>query len=280
MSSSPAGKSALNRREIPTSSYDFLNGAYKSAARARLVALSLGGVVAALVLLLAAQGLQASSAASTSTADLDSLTLEHQKSLAEFGTITGIAGVSERQLIDRDKVLSSSLAQGMGRTPDLVLLLSQVQQSAASSGVVIKSFSVSPESADDAAAADPNPSASASGAADPAANATRYMLSITGVAGGDYNKVLAWAGTLRSSGILQDPKAEVNGEEAVITGSFTSTSPSTATKALLQSLQVNLNTVVAPPPPGDPNASTAPGDPNAQPAPVDPNAQPTTPAGG
>ena len=155
------GKSALNRREIPVSSYDFLNGAYKTAARARTTALSVGAVMTAIALVLGFQGWRESRDVQSVQNSLDTLTLQNSAALQEFGTLTGVTGVSERDLLDRDKVLSRALLDSLSGAPDVILLLSQVQQSAAALGIVVESVTMNEKTSSTA----PSPSASASASA-------------------------------------------------------------------------------------------------------------------
>ena len=97
-----------NRREIPLSVFDFLNGAYNATKRARLITLVAIILVLLLGVYVSAGTLLSSFKAEDISSRLEGVEKEKVGLIAEFGT--EINGIQTNVVLDRDKELSSGLA--------------------------------------------------------------------------------------------------------------------------------------------------------------------------
>lgn len=113
-----------NRREIPLSVFDFLNGAYNATKRARLITLVAIILVLLLGVYVSAGTLLSSFKAEDISSRLEGVEKEKIGLIAEFGT--EINGIQTKVVLDRDKELSSGLATITASQGDLVAVLAEI----------------------------------------------------------------------------------------------------------------------------------------------------------
>jgi hypothetical protein len=113
-----------NRREIPLSAFDFLNGAYNATKRARRITLTVIAAVLLLTIYVGAGAFVNSFKAGDVEARLKDLEAERSALIAEFGS--EIDGIPTQVVLDRDRSLSSGLAAVTAAQGDVISILNEI----------------------------------------------------------------------------------------------------------------------------------------------------------
>lgn len=113
-----------NRREIPLSAFDFLNGAYNATKQARRLTLTVIAAVLLLTIYIGAGTFVDSFKVGDAEARLKDLEAERSALIAEFGS--EIDGISTLIVLDRDRSLSSGLAAVTATQGDMISILNEI----------------------------------------------------------------------------------------------------------------------------------------------------------
>lgn len=196
-----AGSSALeNRREIPTSTYDLLNGSFGASTKSRTTGLIIGGLMAMLVGYFLLQGVTATFQASSVDAQIAAAAKDRQAILERFGTATGLVGVSDTELIERERAYSTAMRQAISQQPDISTTLNEIRQFAGV-GVTITSVDIT--------RSDLIPDPTAKSTDEPVSPAiaakkgSTYIITLTGQ-GNDFTSVVRWSESMRGVASLWD----------------------------------------------------------------------------
>ena len=115
-----------NRKEIPLTAFDFLDGAYAATKRARLV----GTIILGLVLLVASwtvfSGLQASWEVSDVRAQVEELKNSRGSLVGEFGE--SVDGIPTESLLDRERTLAAGFASVTNRQGNFLGLFEELRK--------------------------------------------------------------------------------------------------------------------------------------------------------
>lgn len=115
-----------NRKEIPLTAFDFLDGAYAATKRARL----LGTIILGLVLLVASwtvfSGLQASWEVSDVRAQVEELKNSRGSLVGEFGK--SVDGIPTESLLDRERTLAAGFASVTNRQGNFLGLFEELRK--------------------------------------------------------------------------------------------------------------------------------------------------------
>lgn len=254
------GSSALeNRREIPTSTYDLLNGTFGASTKSRTTGLIIGGLMLVMVGYFLLQGVAATFQGASVDNQIAAAAKDRQAILERFGTATGLVGVSDSELIERERAYSEALGKIISKQPDVTTLLSEIRQFAGT-GVTITSIDITradlvPGAAEkDAAGATP-------GSAEALAKASTYVLTLTGQ-GNDFNSVVRWSESMRGLPSLWDLTFTRQGLGVVMVAKVRGGVPGPAAN-LLSTLGISVTDSAAGATAGDPTAVDGQVDPTA-----------------
>lgn len=114
---------AANRRNICATSFDFLGGSFRTAARLRLSVIVVAGVVVIVNLLIVGGGFRSMFQARQLRDARVTLQRQYDREAATFGATTGLDADRNAKLLQRDETLSSSLEYLMSVQASLPELL-------------------------------------------------------------------------------------------------------------------------------------------------------------
>lgn len=224
-----ASDTSENRREIPVSCYDLLNGEFRISARTRTASVVLGFVVLFGVGYMGVAGVVERVGTASATRVAASLQAERTELLASFGESTGLTGVSETELLERDKTLSTSVNTAVTQQPDLGRLVVELKR-LANPGIKIRSISVGENV--------PDPKAK-EGEGEKEEDASESILKPQRVQivaeSEDFDLLINWAEQLRSLSLLNEVVFSRNGKSVQISAAF---GPGTTPAAALELLQL------------------------------------------
>lgn len=213
-----------NRREIPLSSFDLLNGEFMASARNKRA-----GSIIAMVFVAASAGLgalgfmdlqQANEVKSQVTALKD----EKEVAMEDFGSLTGLA-VSEVELFERNDILTRSAVRSVVTQPDVVGLFKDLKfvedPLVQVTSVTVSSPSFVIVEGDE----------------------TKEVLEpasvVITVVGSSLNDIISWADSLRNSNIMENFQFARKGDSVTVTASFVKGHVSDNDLATLASLSIN-----------------------------------------
>lgn len=224
----------LNRRDIPVTAFDFRNGAFNVARRARLLFISAIGITAIAASVVFVEGVLIRLESRDIQRGIDNLVVERSQVAKSFGGLVGVEGVDEIDLIERDRELSDALTTAVNSKPDIVSLLIEVQRTAAANQVRITSFKVAaPEDTPAGETADNDKNNN--GVPEDAP----FSVEITASAD-SFDSIIAWADAVRRSSLLTDVTINQSRQATVLTGSFRSSEPPLASQAMLEDFGISL----------------------------------------
>ena len=282
--SSALGSGALeNRREIPTTTYDLLNNRFGDSNKARYILIVLYVAAIAVFGFVMLTGITTRISIGSVTGNMDTLSSDKGKVLAQFGTSTGLKGVSETDLIDRAKAFSDATKLAVTKQGDVTSLVNEIKGKDME-GVTVASIDVSrgdlKVAPGDAKAKDPKAMETL---------AKTYVLTVVAT-GKDFGSIVQWSDSIRSIPALYGVAFTRNGLKITLTANAKTTVPSGAS-TLLSSFGILSDDGTAPTPgiatPTDTGNTTTGGTNNTAPTnntntqgtnPV-PNPSPVTPGG-
>jgi len=232
---------SANRREIPITGFDLLNGSFKKSAKVRSISVIVVGVLATLELIIGAQGLTARIQLSGTEKSITAVEAEGSTVLGTFGESTGIEGVTETEIIDRERALTVALRKAVLAQPDLSGLYSDLRKFDGL-GVVVTGVSVS-DGAAAAAAAQPSEKGKDDTKSAPAP-AISSLVTIS-ADGTDFGQIVAWTKRVQELPQLVNVKSSRQGLKITITAFIAPNYVSSAGADLLGSLGIALNTTTA-----------------------------------
>jgi hypothetical protein len=232
---------SANRREIPITGFDLLNGSFKKSAKVRSISVIVVGVLATLELIIGAQGLTARIQLSGTEKSITAVEAEGSTVLGTFGESTGIEGVTETEIIDRERALTVALRKAVLAQPDLSGLYSDLRKFDGL-GVVVTGVSVS-DGAAAAAAAQPSAKDKDDTKSAPAP-AISSLVTIS-ADGTDFGQIVAWTKRVQELPQLVNVKSSRQGLKITITAFIAPNYVSSAGADLLGSLGIALNTTTA-----------------------------------
>ena len=214
-----------NRREIPTTTYDLLNSRFGDSNKARYVLISLyilGLVILGIVLVI---GLTTKISIGSVNKSIDLLSTDKAKLFAQFGTSTGLKGVSETDLIDRAKAFGDATKAAVGKQADAGTIVNEIKGKDIP-GITVNSIDITRGdlkiSATDPKNKDPKAVA---------ALASSYVLTVVGT-GKDFASIVSWSDSIRSIPILYNVAFERSGLKITLTASIKNSTPPGATTLL------------------------------------------------
>jgi hypothetical protein len=229
-----------NRREIPLSVFDFLNGAYNATKRARLITLIAIILVLLLGVYVSAGTLLDSFKAGDIKARLEDVEAEKIGLIAEFGT--EVNGLQTKIVLDRDKELSSGLATVTASQGDLVSVLAEISGLVSSEASVLSvSYGSAAESKSDTAAAT---TTTIPGATQATKAASSIALRIV-IRGESIAAAANAADRIRQVSSLQNVEVDVQGREVIINATLALSKPPRAMLERLIGLGVRSGTTPA-----------------------------------
>jgi hypothetical protein len=234
---------SANRREIPITGFDLLNGSFKKSAKVRSISVIVVGVLATLELILGAQGLTARIQLSGTEKSITAIEAEGSTVLGTFGESTGIEGVTETEIIDRERALTVALRKAVLAQPDLSGLYSDLRKFDGL-GVVVTGVSVS-DGAAAAAAAQPSEKDKDDTKSAPAPAPAISSLVTISADGTDFGQIVAWTKRVQELPQLVNVKSSRQGLKITITAFIAPNYVSSAGADLLGSLGIALNTTTA-----------------------------------
>ena len=131
-----------NRREIPTTTYDLLNGKFESATKVRRISLVVVVLSLAIAGVTGFRGVALTIEDIGLRASIQSSANEKARILTQFGTATGLTGVSETQVIERDNLLSDALLDVVKTQPNVARFVDELR-TINSNGVVVTKLTIS-----------------------------------------------------------------------------------------------------------------------------------------
>lgn len=229
-----------NRREIPLSVFDFLNGAYNATKRARLLTLIAIILVLLLGVYVSAGTLLDSLKAGDIKARLEDVEAEKIGLIAEFGT--EVNGLQTKIVLDRDKELSSGLATVTASQGDLVSVLAEISGLVSSEASVLSvSYGSAAEIKSDTTAAT---TTTLPGTTQAAKAASSIALRIV-IRGESIAAAANAADRIRQVSSLQNVEVDVQGREVIINATLALSKPPRAMLERLIGLGVRSGTTPA-----------------------------------
>jgi hypothetical protein len=199
-----------NRREIPLTAFDFLNGAYNAAKRARLFTLALIAAVLLAGVYISAAALVDSFQVGDVEQQLSSLEAERAGLLTEFGN--EINGVSTQVVLDRDRSLSSGLAAVTAAQGDVVSVINEISGLVNSRASIIRvSYGIAP--AGDKSKQTTTTTTTPGATATKSVNAVAFTIVIRGI---DIAAAADMAERIRQLPSLQNVEVDVQGREVLV----------------------------------------------------------------
>ena len=226
-----------NRREIPTSTYDLMNGSFAAAAKARLVSIVLIGVVTLFFGFTLFQGISASVQNSAMEDQINQLRQDRIALLNQFGASTGLVGVSQSDVIAREQTLSESLATAIARQPDVATLVDQITRYNGL-GVTVTSVAVARSDATKSEKEAPTTSTTNGTPAKPSAN--DLVVTVIG-ASKSFDAVVKWSESVRNIPELYDVTFTRQGLKVTLTAKMRNNLPAPAAQ-LLASFGISVQT--------------------------------------
>jgi hypothetical protein len=228
---------STNRREIPVSGFDLLNGSFAATSRVRLISIIVVSVLLAVELLVGLRGVAAKIEQAGVQRSIAEAGAERDRVISAFGATTGIAGVTEVQIIDRERALSAALREAVLAQPDIVGLYNDLRRFDGLGVSVISVSAKRPET--------PRP---AEGAEKPAAPATPAPVGavVTIVAeGSDFGAIVSWTKRVQELPQLVGLTSTRQGLKVTVTAQFSPQYVAAAGADLLSALGVSLNATTA-----------------------------------
>jgi len=224
--SSALGSGALeNRREIPTTTYDLLNNRFGDSNKARYILIVLYVAALAIFGFVMLIGITTRISIGSVTGNMDTLSSDKGKVLAQFGTSTGLKGVSETDLIDRAKAFSDATKLAVTKQGDVTSLVNEIKGKDME-GVTVASIDVSrgdlKVAPGDAKVKDPKAME---------ALAKTYVLTVVAT-GKDFGSIVQWSDSIRSIPALYGVAFTRNGLKITLTANAKTTVPSGASTLL------------------------------------------------
>lgn len=198
-----------NRREIPLTAFDFLNGAYNATRRARRVVLILIALILVGGAYVVSTGLRTSLDVNQVDTRLADIQVEKSRLLAEFGPAP--EGVSTGDVLARDKDLSQALAKITSGQGDLFTMLAEAASLVDEDVSVLRvTYGFAPS----AVATNEDQDGQS-----PPADRSAIGVSIV-LRGADIAAVTEAATRIRQISVLRDVAVDVQGREVVVTGTL------------------------------------------------------------
>lgn len=207
-----------NRREIPVSTYDLLNNRFGDSNKARYVLIILYIMFLAVYALIMLGGFTTRVAINDVDKEMKMLSTSKQKLLSQFGSSTGLKGVSETDLIDRAKVVSDATKAVITKQADIGTIVNEIKGKDVP-GVTITSIDVT--------RADLKISPNDPKTKDPkfmATQASTYIVTVIGT-GKDFPSVVSWSDSIRSIPVLYNVSFARNGLKITLTASVKNAIP-------------------------------------------------------
>lgn len=114
-----------NRKDIPLTAFDFLDGAYGATKRARAVGIGILGVSLLLLSWTVFSGLQASWAVGDVRAQVEELKKSRGSLVGEFGAT--VEGIPTEQLLDQERTLAAGFARVTNRQGNFLALFEELR---------------------------------------------------------------------------------------------------------------------------------------------------------
>jgi hypothetical protein len=226
----PAKSSSENRREIPVSCYDLLNGSFRKSARTRTISVVVSFAVLFGTGYLGLTGVVEKAGTSKINREISALQAEKTELLSSFGESTGLAGVSETDLLNRDQVLTTSINAAVGQQPDLVRIVKELQR-IANPEITVRTVTVG-ENLKDPRGEKDVPVNSNTDENEPVIKTQRIMIIAESE---NFDLLINWAEQLRSLSLLADVVFSRSGKSVQIDAKF---GPGSTPDAALELLQL------------------------------------------
>jgi len=225
------GNTSENRREIPVSCYDLLNGEFRTSARTRT-----GSVVAALVVLFAVGyaglvGVVEKAGTASENRKIAALQSERTELLSSFGESTGLPGVTESALLEHDKILTVGINAAVTQQPDIERLYNELKK-INNPNITIRFIETGKNVIDPKASKDT--SAEEKSADEDAVTLVTQRVSISAESE-DFDLLISWAEQLRSLTLLTDVVFSRKGNSVQIDAKF---GPGVTPSSALELLQL------------------------------------------
>jgi hypothetical protein len=228
---------SANRREIPVTGFDLLNGSFATTARVRVISIVVVSILLGVELLVGLRGVAAKFEEAGVRRSIEDVRAERERVISAFGASTGIEGVTEVQIIERERALSAALQEAVLSQPDIIGLYNDLRRF---DGLGVSVISI--------AAARPvakKPTPAAEGEDKPAKPAapipTNAVVTITAEAT-DFGSVVAWTKRVQELPQITDVTSTRQGLKVTVTAQFSPQYVAAAGADLLTSLGVSLNT--------------------------------------
>ena len=229
---------SANRREIPVSGFDLLGGSFAKTARVRIISVVVISIMLGVELLVGLRGVSAKIEESGVRRNIADVAAERQRVISAFGASTGIEGVTEVQIIERERALSAALREAVLSQPDIIGLYSDLRRFDGLGVSVISITASRPVVKRPTAESDEKPA--------PAAPApTTPVVTITAEAT-DFGSIVAWTKRVQELPQLQEVTSTRQGLKVTISAQFSPQYVAAAGADLLTALGVSLNTTTEP----------------------------------
>ena len=227
-----------NRREIPVSTYDLLNNRFGDSNRARYVLILLYVIALAIYAFILFTGFATRIAINDVDKEMKILSENKTKLLQQFGSSTGLKGVSETDLIDRAKVVSDATKSLVAKQADIGTIVNEIKGKDIP-GVIVTSIDITRAdfklSPDDPKHKD---------AKFMSTQASSYIVTVIGT-GKDFPSVVSWSDSIRSIPVLYNVSFARNGLKITLTASVKNSTPPGGV-TLLSSFGIGSDNSIAP----------------------------------
>jgi hypothetical protein len=207
-----------NRREIPLSSFDLLNGAFKKSTRNKKSMTILGTFFAVASVGIAGLGYLDMQEANGLRSEIAALVDEKEKAMTDFGVLTGLA-VSETELFQRNDLLVLSAIRSTVTQPDIVGLFNDLNF-ISNPLVQVNSVTISAPVFVPVESTSNSTNQTSNDASKPKQEILQPAQVVITVSGASLNDIIAWAEALRNSDILENFQFARRGDSVTVTASF------------------------------------------------------------
>lgn len=233
-----AAEVSTNRREIPVSGFDLLNGSFAATSRVRLISIVVISVLLAVELLVGLRGVAAKVEEAGVQRNIAEAGAERDRVISVFGATTGIAGVTEVQIIDRERALSAALREAVLAQPDIVGLYNDLRRF---DGLGVSVISVSAKRPEV-----PRPAEGEKKASVPATPAPKSAVVTIVAEGTDFGAIVSWTKRVQELPQLTGLTSTRQGLKVTVTAQFSPQYVAAAGADLLSALGVSLNATTTP----------------------------------